>query len=122
MEEYEIQIGKMIDLATGKVIPSQTIIINRSQLELIEHFADTSKDESLNTIYKLNKCEFKVIPHLDFGKREDVIVYKGNDSNPQKHSASQSASETYCDCEVKDPYIKGMWVVCGNCERVIKDD
>ena len=33
-----------------------------------EQFADTRKDEDLNTIYRLNQCEFKVMPHFSFEK------------------------------------------------------
>ena len=42
------------------------MIITREQFAVIEQFADTRKDEDLNTIYRLNQCEFKVIPHFSF--------------------------------------------------------
>jgi hypothetical protein len=31
-------------------------------------------------------------------------------------------SEQYCVCEVKDPEIKVMWLVCSNCNKPIKDE
>jgi hypothetical protein len=31
-------------------------------------------------------------------------------------------SEQYCVCEVKDPEIKAMWIVCSNCSKPIKDE
>ena len=31
-------------------------------------------------------------------------------------------SEQYCVCEVKDPEIKAMWVVCANCNKPIRDE
>lgn len=31
-------------------------------------------------------------------------------------------SEQYCVCEVKDPEIKAMWLVCSNCNKPIKDE
>lgn len=31
-------------------------------------------------------------------------------------------SEQYCVCEVKDPAIKAMWLVCSNCNKQIKDE
>ena len=59
MEKFEIHIGKIYDLESKTEKPKQTIIINREQLAIIEIFAYTRKDEDLNTIYKLNQCEFK---------------------------------------------------------------
>ncbi len=67
MEKFEIHIGKTYDLESRIEKPKLTIIITREQLAVIEHFADTRKDEDLNTIYRLNQCEFKVMPHFDFG-------------------------------------------------------
>ena len=67
MEKLEIHIGKIYDLESKTEKPKQTMIITREQLAVIEQFADTRKDEDLNTIYKLNQCEFKVMPHFYFG-------------------------------------------------------
>lgn len=67
MEKFEIHIGKIYDLENKSEKPKQTMIITREQLAVIEQFADTRKDEDLNTIYRLNQCEFKVMPHFDFG-------------------------------------------------------
>jgi len=66
MEKFEIHIGKIYDLESKTEKPERTMIITREQLAVIEQFADTRKDEYLNTIYKLNQCEFKVIPHFNF--------------------------------------------------------
>ena len=64
MEKFEIQIGKVYDLESKTEKPKQTLIITGEQLAVIEQFADTRKDEDLNTIYRLNECEFKVLPHF----------------------------------------------------------
>lgn len=61
MEKFEIQIGKCIDLNTGLSKPKQVITITEDQFSLIEQFADIKKDKDLNTIYKLNECEFTVV-------------------------------------------------------------
>ena len=66
MEKFEINIGKIYDLESKTEKPKQTIIITREQFAVIEQFADTRKDEDLNTIYRLNQCEFKVMPHFSF--------------------------------------------------------
>ena len=66
MEKFEIHIGKIYDLESKTEKPKQTMIITRAQFAVIEQFADTRKDEDLNTIYKLNQCEFKVMPHFSF--------------------------------------------------------
>jgi hypothetical protein len=55
---YEIHIGKIF----GEK-PKQRIIITQAQLVIIERFAHTRKDENLNTIYKLNDVEFRILPH-----------------------------------------------------------
>ena len=44
-----------------------------------------------------------------------------NDKALHKHFVSNSEAE-FCECDIKDPEIKGMWVVCGNCGKVIKDE
>ena len=66
MEKFEIHIGKTYDLESKTEKPKQTVIITREQFAVIEQFADTRKDEELNTIYRLNKCEFKVMPYFSF--------------------------------------------------------
>ena len=70
MEKFAIHIGKIYDLESKTEKPKQTMIITREQFALIEHFADTRKDEELNIIYKLNQCEFKVIPYFDFDNKK----------------------------------------------------
>ena len=70
MEKFAIHIGKIYDLESKTEKPKLTMIITREQLALIEQFADTRKDEDLNIIYRLNKCEFKVIPYFDFDNKK----------------------------------------------------
>ncbi|MDY0389200.1 MAG: hypothetical protein RBT65_19190 [Methanolobus sp.] len=66
MEKFEIHFGKIYDLESKTEKPKQIMIITREQFSVIERFADTRKDEDLNTIYRLNQCEFKVMPHFSF--------------------------------------------------------
>jgi len=68
MNKYEIHIGEIFDLTTNLKKPKQTLIITQDQLAVIEQFADQRKDAELNTIYKLNECEFRILPHFDFGE------------------------------------------------------
>jgi len=67
MSKFEIQIGETFDLATNSKTPKQTLIITQDPLAVIEQFADQRKDAELNTIYKLNQCEFRILPYFDFG-------------------------------------------------------
>ena len=67
MNKYEIHIGEIFDLTTSSKKPKQTLIITQDQLAVIEQFSDQRKDAELNTIYKLNECEFRILPHFDFG-------------------------------------------------------
>lgn len=67
MNKYEIHIGEIFDLTTNTKKPEQTIIITQDQMAVIEQFANQRKDAKLNTIYKLNECEFRVLLHFDFG-------------------------------------------------------
>lgn len=59
--KYEIHIGKKIEFGSGKEMPNQIRLITEKEFELISLFASTRKDENLNTIYRLNDCEFSVI-------------------------------------------------------------
>ena len=70
MEKFAIHIGKIYDLESKTEKPKLTMIITREQFALIEQFADTRKDEDLNIIYRLNQCEFKVIPYFDFDNKK----------------------------------------------------
>jgi hypothetical protein len=70
MEKFEIHIGKIYDLESKTEKPKQTMIITIEQFAVIEQFADIRKDEYLNTIYRLNQCEFKVVPHIDFKSKK----------------------------------------------------
>lgn len=68
MEKYEIHIGKIFDLKTNTMIPKQILIVTEEQHEVILHFADQRKDAELNTIYKLNECEFSIKPLYTYEK------------------------------------------------------
>jgi len=63
MEKYEIHIGEIFDLTTNTKRPKQILVVTQEQHDAIIHFADQRKDAELNTIYKLNECEFS-IKHL----------------------------------------------------------
>jgi hypothetical protein len=65
--KYEIHIGEIFDLTTKSKKPKQILIITQDQLAVIEQFADQRKDAELNTIYRLNECEFRIFPHFDLG-------------------------------------------------------
>lgn len=62
--DYEILIGEVIELSDQTVKPKQVLIITADQFAMIEMFADIRRDEMLNPIYIINKCEFKVAPHF----------------------------------------------------------
>lgn len=63
---YEIRIGKILVLNAGelKPEPKHKIVISEDQFTLIKTFANITKDKELNEIYKLNDCEFTVVPTL----------------------------------------------------------
>ena len=65
---YEIHIGSVIDGETFKSIPDQVIKITEDQFKIVEMFADLYKDKDLNFIYKINNCEFKILPVVDIFK------------------------------------------------------
>lgn len=64
MNKYEIHIGEVIEHPSGEKRPKQIMEITDEQRQIVEAFADTRKDENLNTIYKINQCEFTI--HIDF--------------------------------------------------------
>ena len=71
MNKYEIHIGKALNANNlRETIPLQKIIITQEQIEVIEMFASQRKDAELNTIYKLNECEFRILPHFYLEKCE----------------------------------------------------
>ena len=71
MNKYEIHIGKALNAKNlSETIPLQKIIITQEQLAVIEMFASQRKDAELNTIYKLNECEFRILPHWDFSTKD----------------------------------------------------
>lgn len=70
--KYEIHIGEALNGNNlRETIPLHKIIITEAQLAIIELFASQRKDEKLNTIYKLNDCEFRIFPHWDFSTKDD---------------------------------------------------
>ena len=71
--KYEIHIGEVIDLITGLSKPRQIFIITEEQFAIIEMFANQTKDFELNTIYKLNDCEFKLMPSIETGNSEEKL-------------------------------------------------
>lgn len=65
MNKYEIHIGEIFDMTARENRPKQVIIISEDQKTIIEQFASQRKDAELNTIYKLNECEFRIHLHFD---------------------------------------------------------
>lgn len=71
MNKYEIHIKKALNANNlSETIPLKKIIITQEQLAVIEMFASQRKDAELNTIYKLNECEFRILPHWDFSTKD----------------------------------------------------
>lgn len=62
--KYEIHIGRVYDPMDNSFKSEQVIIVNEDQLSILTHFANSRKDKHLNTVYKINECEFQVLPHL----------------------------------------------------------
>jgi len=78
--KYEIHIGERFDIEQKTTIPKQVIIITSDQLATIEEFAHIRKDSELNKIYRLNECEFKVVPRFfgtDNTDRSEREVFPG---------------------------------------------
>ena len=64
----EIHIGVSFNLSSAGEItqqPKQILIITHDQFAIIEQFANQRKDAELNTIYKINECEFRIFPHIE---------------------------------------------------------
>lgn len=74
--EYEIHIGEVFDMETNSKKPKQKMIITKEQFYIIEAFANRKIDADLNTIYKLNDCEFRVFPHFDFNSNNENCITK----------------------------------------------
>ena len=68
--KYEIHIGEIYELESQTKKPKQTMIINEDQRAVIEQFAYTKRDADLNTIYILNQCEFRILPHFEFNAQK----------------------------------------------------
>ena len=68
MGKYEIHIGEIFDLTTNTKRPKQILVVTQEQHDAIIHFADQRKDAELNTIYKLNECEFSIKPLYTYEK------------------------------------------------------
>lgn len=63
--KLEIHIGEYIDAETGVKKPKEVMIITEEQSWIILQFASTRKDADMNTIFKLNDVEFKMVPHIE---------------------------------------------------------
>lgn len=78
--KYEIHIGEISYLDGTPSKPRIVIIITKEQLDVIEMFAIKKRDKDFNTIYQINECEFKVVPHLvepeEKVSYEDLLTYK----------------------------------------------
>ncbi len=64
-QRYELHIGSVFNMELGAEQPRQKMNISEEQFLLIETFASTFKDKDLNTVYKLNNCEFLVYPFFE---------------------------------------------------------
>jgi hypothetical protein len=62
MMNYEIHIGETFDISANSRKPKLVMIITEDQKLVIESFASQRKDSELNTVYKLNDCEFRIYP------------------------------------------------------------
>jgi len=66
--KYKIQIGSIFNIEESRVEPKTVIEISEDQKMLIDQFAWTRKDENLNTIYRINDCEFTMVPVLEINE------------------------------------------------------
>lgn len=66
---YEIHIGQLWDLKLSRHVPKQLILITEDQKQIIEHFANVTKDSDLNNVYRINDCEFRIMPHIEIKSR-----------------------------------------------------
>lgn len=62
---YEIHIGSNYEFQTLKQIPDQVIKITQDQFEIINLFANITKDENLNITYQINNCSFTIHPVIN---------------------------------------------------------
>ena len=60
--DYEIHLNPFWDMGSESMKPGQVIPITEDQFKVIELFANTKKDENLNTIYILNDVSFQIFP------------------------------------------------------------
>lgn len=60
--DYEIHLNPFWDMGSESMKPRQVIPITEDQFKIIELFANTKKDENLNTIYILNDVSFQIFP------------------------------------------------------------
>jgi hypothetical protein len=81
--DYKIEIGSVYDITEKKILPSKVILITSDQFEVIRMFANTKIDEYLNTIYKINNVEFKVVPNIQIPKFTNCTG--GNLDDPTEH-------------------------------------
>ena len=97
MNKYEIHIGEIFDLTTNSKKPKQTIIITQDQMVVIEQFASQRKDAGLNTIYKLNECEFRIYPHFNLKAKKLITDYETEQLNKPVISGSYIYLVHDCD-------------------------
>ncbi len=64
MSIYEIYHANYFDLQEIEIKSYLVDTINLAQLDILQRFADVRKDKNLNDIYKINDCEFVIIPKL----------------------------------------------------------
>ena len=63
----------------------------------------------------LAKIEFE-------GMLKIIEMYEKTVKNNATSPHVVGRSEQYCVCEVKEPEIKAMWVVCLKCNKPIRDE
>lgn len=91
--KYELWIGEYLDLESNITKPKRTIIVTGEQLAIIEEFASTRKDSELNTIYKLNDCEFRIMPHFEFTDIKDRMAEVFTKHDPECPTISDIISK-----------------------------
>lgn len=73
---YEIHLNQFWSMELERMQPGQKISITEDQFKIIELFANTRKDENLNTIYILNDAHFRILPKFVYEQARGVL-YSG---------------------------------------------
>ena len=63
--DYVISIGRIRNMDTGSYDPVSVFQINEDQRTALLAFADIKRDEYLNELYIINKCQFRIEPKLN---------------------------------------------------------